>query len=194
MSALSIRPARWISSFPSPTPRAYTKKSLVPSLPLYFFPILNPCCEPRSVMVCCICERWIVREREIVRQMQLGTASSTQSSSITLIHSFPSPSFCLMERERERESAPELGLTKRLFNLLPNESVPDHRAADVTREAVVLALHSAVLSMALGPQKPVWRLLHMCSTSVSMSKIFPFPCCMLYFGIFLIGYNLYYVE
>lgn len=71
-------------------------------------------------------------------------------------------------------SAPELGRTKRLFNLLPNESVPDHRAADVTREAVVLALHSAVLSMAPGPQKPVWRLLHMCSTSVSMSKIIAF--------------------
>lgn len=86
--------------------------------------------------------------------------------------------------ERERESAPELGRTKRLFNLLPNESVPDHRAADVTREAVVLALHSAVLSMALGPQKPFWRLLHMCSTSVSVSKIIPFSLlCILFWHI-----------
>lgn len=53
----------------------------------------------------------------------------------------------------QRDGSLELGSTKSLFNLLQNESMPDHRAADVTRETAVLALHSTVLSVALGPQQ-----------------------------------------
>lgn len=132
------------------------------------------------------------REREIVRQMQLGTASSTQSSSITLIHSFPSPSFCLMERERVLQSWG----SPRGFLICYRMKV-----CQITEQLMSLGKlwcsRCTLLSY-------LWHWGHRnlfgdCCTCALLLfqclKSFPFPCCMLYFGIFLIGYNLkYYVE